>query len=83
MSCHSQCKTKSIDAGSQLAGTFGIGAGWDPLEIQASIQALKARGLNNVMPDLATFARFSSYSASKKHLTFKSDGMMGSNIEIR
>ena len=73
------------DAGNQLLQTFGMGAGWDLLVIQA-LRACALRqeerimwcSTNQPMSDSHSVER---YLASKENLTCKVDGMMSSNIE--
>ena len=76
---------KLVYAGNQLLQTFGMGAGWDLLVIQA-LRACALRqeerimwcSTNQPMPDSHSVER---YLASKEYPTCKVDGMMSSNIE--
>ena len=76
---------KLADAGNQLLQTFGMGAGWDLLVIQA-LRACALRqeerimwcSTNQPMPDSHSVER---YLASKENPTCKVDGIMRSNIE--
>ena len=81
-----QCMQKKLaDAGNQLLQTFGMGAGWDLLVIQA-LRACALRqeerimwcSTNQPMPDSHSVER---YLASKENPTCYVDGMMSSNIE--
>jgi hypothetical protein len=76
---------KLADAGNQLLQTFGMGAGWDLLVIQASRAcALRLEErimwcpINQPMPDSHSVER---YLASKVNPTCEVDGMMSSNIK--
>ena len=74
-----------VYAGNQLLQTFGMGAGWDLLVIQALKPcALRLEdqimwcSTNQPMPDSHSVER---YLASKENPTCDVDGMMSSNIE--
>ena len=85
VSNHFHRKKKLVYAGNQLLQTFGMGAGWDLLVIQALKPcALRLEdqimwcSTNKPMPDSHSVER---YMASKENPTCNVDEMMSSNIE--